>query len=93
MEVKVKSMAEIIAAAAYKRAKTGRSKVKIYVPPPFIPDFPIYRTTKTESPYGRVKVYVQPSLSGGWEIFVSFLEESLPNPALPKEVAEKLLKK
>jgi hypothetical protein len=93
MEVKVKSRAEIIAAAAHKVARTGRSKVKVYVPPPFIPDFPIYRTTRDDSPYGPVKVFVKPHTNGGWEIFVSFLEDRIPNPVLPEDVAKALLKK
>ncbi len=91
MEIKMKTRGEIYALAALKRARTGRNKVKVYIPSPYLPDFPVYRRVKDETAYGPVEVYVRPSQDAGWEIFVRF-KETFTNPALPPEVAEKVKK-
>ncbi len=90
-----KKLTEIVQLAALKRARTGKNRVKVYLPPMFLPpkEVKVYRTVRVEGTlYGTVDIFCRPAEEGGWELFVRFSGDQL-NPAIPKAVGEELLKK
>jgi hypothetical protein len=94
MELQEKSLQEIVSLAALKSARTGRKRVRIFIPPKFLParEVKVYRTTKHETVYGPVEVFCKPAQQGGWEVYVRFLKETF-NPAVNQQVGKVLLEK
>jgi hypothetical protein len=94
MRLEEKSLMEVLQIAALKRARTGKTRVKVFLKPTALPprEIKVYKTIRLSSIFGEVEIYCQPSNRGGWEIFVRF-KESFKNPALPPKEGAEILKK
>jgi len=94
-KLREKTVEEILLLATYKLAKQGGGKkTRVFVPFPFIPPVPPYRTVRVQTEdYGEVKLFARPGRSGGWVIEVQFPSPvEVFNPALRAEDGKKLLK-
>jgi hypothetical protein len=97
MKLRVKSVEEIIAAAAHKLLMRGDGgkETSLYLPPRFLPPVDrLYRWERHESTnYGEVRIYARPAEDGGFIIRVKFKNPVSLNPVIDAKRGEELLKK
>jgi hypothetical protein len=84
MELREKSLTEVLALAALKKSRLQKNKVRVYLPAQYLPpmEVKVYRAVRVQSLYGPAEIFCRPSEKGGWELFVRFLNDTF-NPALP----------
>ncbi len=73
MQLKQKTVSEIIGMAAYKAAKNNKDRAVVFIPYPYLPPTRPFKPTRVDSAFGTVEIITVPK-ENGWLCKVRFLE-------------------
>jgi hypothetical protein len=89
-----KTIEEVLTLAYDKAVRTQKRDVEVYVPLPYLPPSPPYKSRVVDSQFGQVRIFTMASKKGGWVIRVKFPQEAITfNPPLKRREAEEILKR